>query len=84
MTYRFEIVNLVAMRAGLDQHNSRCPEPAEAIVLNPIDHGLLGYDNLWGIPVVPDAGIPTKRFRISCNGSADGIEGGLATHLAGD
>lgn len=84
MTSRFEIVNLVAMRAGLDQHNSRCPEQAEAIVLNPIDHGLLGYEVLWGIPVVFDPSVPTKVFRISCDGSADGIEGELAGELSGD
>lgn len=79
---RFQVVNLMAMRRALDQHNARCPEPARAFLLNPTDHGLLGWDELWGVPVLADADVPVKRFRIDCAGSAENVEHELAAHLA--
>lgn len=74
MTKRFEIANLVAIRIGIDRHNSRCPIPADAILMNPIDHGLMDHPRLWGVPVLSDPSVPVKRFRIRCEGSAEGIE----------
>ena len=81
MTKRFEIVNLIAIRIGIDRHNSKCPVPAEAILMNPVDHTLMGYLRLWGVPVLPDPSVPTKRFRIQCEGSAEGIEDELGAYL---
>jgi hypothetical protein len=78
---RFQVLNLIAMRRALDQHNDRCPEPARAFLLNPTDHGLLGWEDLWGIPVLADSRVPVKRFRIDCPGSAANIEGELAEYL---
>ena len=48
MTKRFEIVNLIAIRIGIDRHNLRCPIPAEAILLNPVDCQLLDQGPLPG------------------------------------
>jgi len=70
----FESKNLAAIRAALDHHNADCPVPANAILLNPVDHELMGWDELWGLPVLPDERVPTKRVRIQCDGSAFGIE----------
>lgn len=81
MTKRFEIANLIAIRLGIDRHNSACPIPAQAILLNPIDHGLLAHPRLWGVPVLPDTSVPTKRFRIHCEGSAEEIEEELEAYL---
>jgi hypothetical protein len=74
----FESKNLAAIRAALDSHNSECPVPAKAILLNPVDHELMGWDELWGLPVLPDDRVPTKRVRIDCDGSAFGIEDEVA------
>jgi hypothetical protein len=74
--------NLAATRQALDHHNSDCPEPARAILLSPTDHGLLGWDLLWGVPVLADERVPIKKIRIACNGSAWGIEAELADHLS--
>jgi hypothetical protein len=71
---RFEVVNLIAMRKALDRHNATCPLSARAILLHPYDHGLLGWDNLWGLPVVADANIRVRHFRIDCEGYAEGAE----------
>jgi hypothetical protein len=75
---RFEVVNLARIRGAVDAHNSNCPVPARAILLNPTDHQLLGWAELWGLPVLPDDCVPVKRVRIDCDGSAWNIEREIA------
>ena len=53
-----------------------------AILLNPVDHQLIGWDELWGLPVISDDRVPTKRVRIQCDGSAFGIEDEVADAVA--
>ncbi len=65
------------VKAGLAHHDSTCPMPAKAILLNPANHELFGWDEMFGIPVVPDDRVQPKRFRIHCDGSAFGIEEAL-------
>jgi hypothetical protein len=65
---------LAAIRQGLDQHNATCPMPAKAILLNPGNYELFGWDELWGVPVLSDERVAPRRFRIDCDGSAFGIE----------
>jgi hypothetical protein len=64
----FHLRNLIAMRKALDLHNTNCPEPASAILLNPIDHGLLGWEELWGLPVLADDAVRVKKIQIQCDG----------------
>jgi hypothetical protein len=78
----FESKNLAAIRQALDAHNAECPVPAKAILLNPVDHALMGWDELWGLPVLADDSVPTKRVRIDCDGSAYGIEDEVAEAVA--
>jgi hypothetical protein len=82
MSRKFEGANLIAIRIGIDRHNSRCPIQADGILMNPIDHALMGFEKLWGVPVLADTSVPTKRFRIKCEGSAENIEEELAVHLS--
>lgn len=79
---KFEAKNLAAIRAALDHHNETCSVAANAILLNPVDHKLVGWDELWGLPVLADERVPTKRVRIQCDGSAFGIEDELAEAVA--
>jgi hypothetical protein len=65
---------LAFIRGGLDHHNATCPMTPKAILLNPGNHELFGWEELWGIPVLPDDRVAPKRFRIDCDGSAFGIE----------
>lgn len=81
MTRQFEIKNLIAIRRGIDRHNSRCPISAEAILMNPTDHGLMRHPRLWGVPVLADPSVPTRRVRIKCDGSAEEIEDELDLYL---
>jgi hypothetical protein len=69
---------LAFIRAGLDHHNATCPLAPKAILLNPGNFELFGWDDLWGIPVLPDDRVAPKRFRIDCDGSAFGIEDEIA------
>ena len=62
------------IRRGLDHHAKSCPLAPRAILLNPGNYELFGWDELWGIPVLADDRVAPKRFRIDCDGSAFGIE----------
>jgi hypothetical protein len=77
----FKARNLRAIRSALDDHNADCTTPARAILLNPVDHALLGWEELWGVPLRADPRVAAKRFRIDCSGSAWGIEDELDLHL---
>jgi hypothetical protein len=81
MASRFDALNLIALRIALDRHNARCPIPARAILLNPVDHGLMGWDRLWGLPVLGDQRVDVKRIRIDCDGSAASVDEELAELL---
>jgi hypothetical protein len=69
------------IRRGIDHHAQSCPLAPRAILLNPGNHELFGWDELWGIPVLADDRIAPKRFRIDCDGSAFGIEAEMAQAL---
>jgi hypothetical protein len=58
--------------------------PAKAILLNPGNHALFGWDEIRGIPVLPDERVAPKRFRIDCDGSAFGIEDEIAEAVGTD
>ncbi|HEX4106533.1 MAG TPA: hypothetical protein VHX88_00275 [Solirubrobacteraceae bacterium] len=73
---------LAFIRAGLDHHAQSCPMTPKAILLNPGNHELFGWDELWGIPVLADPRVAPKRFRIDCDGSAFGIEEEVAQAVA--
>ncbi len=75
---------LAAIRKGLDHHASSCPLAPRAILLNPGNHELFGWDELWGIPVLADDRVAPKRFRVDCDGSAFGIEEEVADVIAAE
>jgi hypothetical protein len=70
------------IRRGLDHHAQSCPLAPRAILLNPGNFELFGWDELWGVPVLPDDRVAPKRFRIDCDGSAFGIEAELREVIA--
>ena len=70
-----EAKNLEAISKAIDQHNSGCPFPAAEVRMNPFEVERLGWEEIRGLPVVPDGSIGTGRFRIVCSRDLD--EGGL-------
>jgi hypothetical protein len=63
--------------AGLAHHDATCPMPARAVLLNPGNFELFGWDEVKGVPVEPSDSVAPERFRIDCSGSASGIEDAL-------
>jgi hypothetical protein len=72
---------LAHVRRGLDHHAKTCPLAPRAILLNPGNFELFGWEELWGVPVLPDDRVAPKRFRIDCDGSAFGIEEEVAQEI---
>jgi len=67
-----EAKNLEAISKAIDQHNSNCPFPAAEVRMNPFEVERLGWDEIRGLPLVPDEAIGTGRFRIVCSQDTDG------------
>ena len=67
--------NLEAISKAIDRHNANCPFPAAEVRMNPFEVERLGWEEIRGLPVVPDEEIGTGRFRIVCSRDTDG--GGL-------
>lgn len=63
--------NLEAISQAIDQHNSNCPFPAAEVRMNPFEVERLGWEEIRGLPVVPDPEIGTGRFRIICSRDLD-------------
>jgi hypothetical protein len=62
-----EAKNLEAISQAIDQHNLNCAYPAAEVRMNPFEVERLGWDQIRGLPVVPDPEIGTGRFRIVCS-----------------
>lgn len=64
--------NLEAISQAIDQHNAGCPFPAAEVRMNPFEVERLGWDQIRGLPVVPDPELGTGRFRIICARDLEG------------
>jgi hypothetical protein len=69
-----ESKNLEAISKAIDQHNANCPFPASEVRMNPYEVERLGWEEIRGLPVVPDPALGTGRFRIVCSREGDGAE----------
>jgi hypothetical protein len=69
-----EAKNLEAISRAIDQHNANCPYPASEVRMNPYEAERLGWEEIRGLPVVPDPAFGTGRFRIVCSREGDGTE----------
>jgi hypothetical protein len=68
-------MNLEVISKAIDRHNANCPFPAAEVRMNPFEVERLGWEEIRGLPVVPDGEIGTGRFRIVCSRDTDA--GGL-------
>jgi hypothetical protein len=66
-----EAKNLEAISKAIEQHNANCPFPAAEVRMNPFEVERLGWEEIRGLPVVPDPEIGTGRFRIVCSRDVD-------------
>ena len=49
-----EARNLEAISRAIDQHNLNCPFPASEVRMNPFEVERLGWEEIRGLPIVPD------------------------------
>jgi hypothetical protein len=61
-----EAKNLEAISKAIDHHNATCPFPAVAVEMNPFEIERLGWDEIRGLPVRPNAELGTGAFRVVC------------------
>jgi hypothetical protein len=78
-----ESKNLEAISKAIDQHNSSCPFPASEVRMSPYEAERLGWEEIRGLPIVPDPALGTGRFRIVCSQEGDGA-GLEETELIGE
>jgi hypothetical protein len=69
-----ESKNLEAISKAIDQHNSSCPFPASEVRMSPFEAERLGWEEIRGLPIVPDPALGSGRFRIVCSREGDGAE----------
>jgi len=67
-----EAKNLEAISKAIDEHNAGCPWPASEVRMNPFEVERLGWDEIRGLPIVPDSSLGTGRFRIVCSRDSEG------------
>ena len=78
-----EAKNLEAISKAIDQHNANCPFPAAEVRMNPFEIERLGWDQIRGLPLLPDPELGTGRFRIVCSRDLEG-EGLEETEAVGE
>ena len=61
-----EAKNLEVIARAIDDHNTTCPYPAIAVVMNPFEVERLGWDSIKGLPIRSDPAVGTGAFRIVC------------------
>jgi hypothetical protein len=57
---------LMNVRAAIEDHARDCPREPKAILLNPGNYDLLGWDEVLGLPVLPDERAEPMRARLVC------------------
>lgn len=64
--------NLEAISKAIDEHNAGCPYPASEVRMNPYEVERLGWDEIRGLPIIPDPELGTGIFRIICSREGEG------------
>lgn len=67
-----EIEILDHIRAACEQHAAECDRPPKAILLNPGNYQLVGWHEVFGLPVLPDPRVAPKRFKLVCGAGHGG------------
>jgi hypothetical protein len=57
---------LEAVRAAFEKHDRDCDQRAYLVLLNPANYELLGWDEVFGLPVLPDDRVEPMRARVVC------------------
>jgi hypothetical protein len=75
---------LEAVRTAFAEHDRDCQQHAYLILLNPANYELLGWDEVLGLPVLPDTRVEPMTARIVCCASKDATTPKWAGQWDGD
>ena len=64
---------LLRIREELAKHEDACDRPAKAILMNPGNFDLIGWDEVLGLPVLPDEKVKPMRAHILCGVGRGGL-----------
>jgi hypothetical protein len=67
-----EIEMLDRIREAYEAHAEECERAPKAILFNQGNHCLVGWDEVLGLPVLPDARVAPKRFLLVCGSGKGG------------
>ena len=54
------------LRAAFDAHADECEQEPKAVLLHPGNYDLVGWDEILGLPVLPDERVEPKKFLLVC------------------
>lgn len=63
---------LEGIRRAWHAHSLECQQAPKAILLNGANHELIGWDEVLGLPVLPDERLEPMRFRLLCGSGLGG------------
>lgn len=75
------VKNVLMMRHAIEHHAGWCEELPIEIRMHPEDHGALGIEELWGLPIRSRDDVQQKRFVLVCLGDHSRVEKELAAFL---
>jgi hypothetical protein len=61
-----EVEMLENILEALTSHDEECPLAPRAILMNPANYALIGWDEVFGFPVLPDERVGNKRAQLIC------------------
>ena len=64
---------LLKIREELAKHEESCNSPAKAILMNPGNFDLIGWNEVLGLPVLPDERVEPMLARILCGVGTGGV-----------
>lgn len=67
-----EIRIVEGVKAAWDQHAGECGRRPKAILLNDGNYRLVGWNELLGVPVLPDRAVEPMRFLLVCGSGRGG------------
>jgi hypothetical protein len=75
-----EVEMLENIRAACAGHAEECDQPPKAILMHPGNFELVGWNEVLGLPIVPDEGVEPKHFQLLCGTGRGGYcaEGAIA------
>ncbi len=60
------------VRAAHEAHAAECEQAPKAILFHPGNHCLLGWDEILGLPVLPDDWVAPMRLLLVCGSGTGG------------